>query len=141
MRAEIVVLLIPIIAITGGLIVGALAIINERRQAQLRSEERRLMIEKGMVPPPDPNTKHLREVTPMQVLLAIEACLKNGVRMVFLGIGLGLAYLLLSHHDAQNTGPGKLLPAIGVAALIVGLLGIGNLVYYALVRHRKPKID
>jgi hypothetical protein len=44
--------LIPIVSIVGGLGVGAVAIVTDHRRKQALLAERRLMIEKGMTPPP-----------------------------------------------------------------------------------------
>jgi hypothetical protein len=114
--------MIPLLATVLGLGVAFWAIYWDHRKKQLQYEERRLMIEKGLTPPPAfPNEQH----TP-------EECLRTGTIMVFLGIGLGLAHFVL-----QNAGqPGPLRWLCGVGAAVVGLYGIGNLVYYFIARNR-----
>ena len=87
------------------------------------------MIEKGMAPPPvlpEGEKREKRRWTP-------EDCLRYGTIMVFLGIGFGIASLLvLGWGDEPFNRP------LGVAGAIVGLLGLGNLVYYFIARGRKP---
>ena len=122
-------LLIPIIAIVLGLGVGAWAIYWEYQKAKLRHEERRLMIEKGLPLPPDQDAEK-KLVTP-------EDCLRRGVIMFFLGIGLGLAALVV--HSALPAAPPAWL--LGVGAAIVGLLGLGYLVYFFIARNRAPFDD
>lgn len=116
-------LLIPIIAIVMGIGLAAWAIYWDHQKKRLQHEERRMMIEKGMTPPPD-LAEERKLVTP-------EDCLRRGTIMFFLGIGLGIASLVVS-----DAGPPAWL--LGVPAAIVGLLGLGNLVYYFIARNREP---
>ena len=116
--------MIPILAIVLGIGVAFWATYWKHRTQRLQYEERQLMIEKGMTPPPVLPEREKRRWTP-------EDCLRYGTIMVFLGIGFGIASLLvLAWGDAP-------LP-LGVAGAIVGLLGLGNLVYYFIARGRKP---
>ena len=61
-----------------------------------------------------------------------DECFRTGTIMVFLGIGLGLAHLLL--QTAGQQGPLRWL--FGVGAAVGGLYGLGNLVYYFIARNR-----
>ena len=119
---------IPILAIILGIGVAFWAIYWEHRTSQLQYEERRLMIEKGMEPPPA-LLEHKKKVTP-------EDCLRRGTIMVFLGIGFGITYWVLRTSGA-DIPPDWLA---GGAAAIVGLLGLGNLTYYFISTRRKPNI-
>ena len=47
--------------------------------------------------------------------------------------GFGIAFLLV-----LASGRGPHAPELAVAGAIVGLLGLGNLVYYFIARGRKP---
>ena len=114
--------MIPILAIVLGIGVAFWAIYWKHRTQRLQYEERQLMIEKGMTPPPVLPEGEKRRWTP-------EDCLRYGTIMVFLGIGFGIASLV---WVSQNP------PLLGVAGAIVGLLGVGNLVYYFIARGRKP---
>ncbi len=131
------VLLIPIIALVMGIGVGAWAIYWDHQKTRLQHEERRMMIEKGMTPPPD--------LAAQRKLVTPEDCLRRGTIMFFLGIGLGIAsFVVLTLSDDADPlgrllGVRGLQPAwlLGVAAAIVGLLGLGNLVYYFIGRNRE----
>ncbi len=112
--------MIPILATVLGIGLAFWAIYWDYRKKRLQYEERRLMIEKGMTPPlvlPDEGTHH-----------ALEDCLRRGTIMLFLGIGIGIGYLLL-----QNSAR-----LFGLGGAIVGLTGLGNLVYYFIARNRHP---
>ncbi len=113
--------MIPILTIVMALGIGYWYLYWEHRTTQLQYEERRLMIEKGMEPPPVLLKK--KKDTP-------EDCLRRGVIMVFLGIGLVIATAVL--RASAGDGPPEWVA--GGAAAIVGLLGIGHLTYYFLRR-------
>jgi hypothetical protein len=115
-------LLIPIIAIAGGLSVGAWSIYMDYKTRQMQYAERKLMIEKGLTPPPVLPDGGKKRVT-------VEDCLRRGTILLFLGIGLGIGYWALLRLD---NGPDPWIAAVGGA--IVGLLGVGNLVYYFIAR-------
>ena len=56
--------------------------------------------------------------------------------MVFLGIGFGIAFVLeIVFGGGYLRGPAGVFGATGA---IVGLLGLGNLVYYFVARDQKP---
>jgi len=99
----------------------------DHQKKRLQYQERQLMIERGLTPPPDlPNAKKI--VTP-------EDCLRRGTILLFLGVGFGIGYVVLA--NASGDGPPAWLA--GVAGAIVGFLGLGNLVYYFLARNRRPE--
>jgi Domain of unknown function (DUF6249) len=85
------------------------------------------MIERGMTPPPV-LADQKSSTTP-------EDCLRRGLIMVFLGVGLAIAYVVVQSSTRQ--GPPDWLFA--AAAAIVGLLGLGNLVYYVTTRTRTAR--
>src|SRR5262245_996238 len=104
--------MIPILAIVLGMGVAFWAIYWDHRKKRLQYEERRLMIEKGMTPPlvvPDEGSS----ATP-------ETRLQRGVIMLFVGIGLGIAYFV--KHASTPQGPPDWL--FGAGAAIVGLWGV-----------------
>ena len=92
------------------------------RTKQLQSEERRLMIERGMMP----SEEGKKPVTP-------EASLRRGAIALCVGIGLGIGAVILRYWGDKDAPPTWLL---GVVAAIVGLVGVGNLLFYFLARDR-----
>lgn len=124
MRPEYIALMIPITAIVLGIGVAFWSIYWDHQKKRLQYQERQLMIERGLTPPPDlPNERKTR--TP-------EDCLRRGTILLFLGMGLGLGYFILGNRSPDE----ELVGLAGLAAAIVGFLGLGNLVYYFLARNR-----
>jgi hypothetical protein len=117
-------ILIPIIAIVMGIGIAFWAIYWDYRTKQMKYKERELMIEKGLTPPPMVSEKQPP---------TLEECLRRGIIMVFLGIGLGIGYVVL----LRSWGPPAWI--CGVGSAIVGLIGIGNLIYYAIAKKQKNK--
>ncbi|HTY64833.1 MAG TPA: DUF6249 domain-containing protein [Acidobacteriota bacterium] len=115
-------IMIPIVAIVMGIGVAFWAIYWDHRTKQMKYRERELMIEKGLTPPP---------LEPEKPRATLDECLQRGVIMIFLGIGLGIGYFVLLH----SWGPPAWI--CGVGAAIVELLGIGNIVYYAIAKKSK----
>jgi Domain of unknown function (DUF6249) len=124
MSPDIMALMVPNLAIVLGVGVAFWSIYWDHQKKRLQYEERRLMIERGLTPPPELPSKPKNATTP-------EDCLRRGTIMFFLGIGFAIAYFVV-----QWTGPARPAWLLGVAAAIVGLLGVGNLVYYAIARRR-----
>lgn len=96
------------------------------QKKRLQYQERQLMIEKGLTPPlvlPEEPKK----VTP-------EDCLRRGLVLLFLGVGFGVGYVVLSRPGVE--GPPAWIA--GVAGAIVGFLGLGYLTYYFIAR-RNPQ--
>jgi nitrogen fixation-related uncharacterized protein len=119
--------MIPIVAIVLGIGVAFWAIYWGHQTKRLQYEERRHMIEKGMVPPEIlPEDDEDKPATP-------EQSLRSGIIMTFLGIGLGLGYFVL-RNSFDDVPPWTL----GVASAIVGSIGIGNLVYFFLRKDHPP---
>jgi hypothetical protein len=109
--------LVPLVAIVMGVGMAFWSVYWDHQRKRLQYEERRLMIEKGMTPPPLPPDPPRR---------TLESSLRSGIILVFLGIGLGIAGLL-----TQANGLSRIL---AVAASVVLLLGVGNLVYYGVAK-------
>jgi hypothetical protein len=128
--------LIPVVSIVGGLAVGALAILTEHRRKQSLMEERRLMIEKGMTPPPLGGA--LLEHGPAAGSRhAIESSLRSGVITLFVGLGLFGAFLVLRYLVQGDTViPSHVVSLLGPAGVLVALIGVGHLVYFCIARGR-----
>ncbi len=129
---------IAIIAIVGGLSIPISAIYLDFRRRQLQFEERRAMIERGMTPPPledmdeDGANRRRFERDPA---LRREKALRDGIVCLFTGIGLALGAWALTVVPDSFIPPGVAGP-MSVGAAVVGLVGIGQLVYYAVSRPR-----
>jgi hypothetical protein len=96
-------------------------------EQQLRYEERRLRIEKGLDVPLDEK----KPQTP-------EDGLRRGTMMLFLGLGLGLAYFLVKDSGLRVYGDEQAwMFGLAVSSAVVGLFGLGHLVYYLLAKDRK----
>ena len=121
-------LMVPILMIVLGIGVAFWSIYWNHQKKRLQYDERRLMIERGMEPPPVLPDERKKKVTP-------EDCLQRGTIMLFLGIGLGIAYFVVL--GAAGDGPPPWL--FGAGGAIVGLLGVGNLTYYAIAKRRQSE--
>jgi hypothetical protein len=129
--------LIPVVAIVGGLVIGAIAIITEHRRKQALLEERRLMIEKGLTPPP--LGEHVLEPGgEAGTRSAIESSLRVGIITLFVGLGLIAFFLVIRFIvGAEFTViPGPVIALLGPAGALVSLIGIGNLVYFWVASRR-----
>jgi hypothetical protein len=94
-----------------------------RRQA-LEFEERRLMIERGLTP-----SAYVRKRTPV---FSHRLNLSMGMLLTFLGLGIGLAALTTAAPGGTG-GPEVDWNFFG-GGVIVGVLGIGQILYYYLGR-------
>jgi hypothetical protein len=117
-------LLIPISAIVLGIGVAFWSIYWDHQKKRLQYQERQLMIEKGLTPPPMISEKSKK--TP-------EDSLRRGIVQLFLGLGFTIGAVVLANFGEEQ----DLVWIAGVTAAIVGSLGLGNLVYYFIAR-RKP---
>ena len=99
------------------------AIYWEHQKKRLQYQERQLMIEKGLTPPPVLPDQPKRKITP-------EDTLRRGTVLLFLGVGFGVGYAVLSRPGVE--GPPAWLA--GFAGAIVGFLGLGYLSYYFMAR-------
>jgi hypothetical protein len=130
-------LLIPILAVVGGMGTGIVAMITEHRRKQALLEERRLMIEKGLTPPPL-NEQILDGGGQSGTPASIESSLKAGIITLFVGLGLIAAFLLLRYVVVEDFTaiPRPVLSLLGPAGALVSLIGIGNLVYFWVASRR-----
>jgi hypothetical protein len=119
-------MLIPIVAIIGGIGVGIAAILSSARVREARIRERIAMIEKGLVPPP--------EVDPAGFDRAMHRHERSGyggpkraqrrAGVVVMGVGFGLMFLISMAGGAvsEGIGVGGFLVILGLAFLINSLL-------------------
>jgi Domain of unknown function (DUF6249) len=113
---------IPLVALVLGIGIAFWSIYWDHQRRRLQYEERRLMIEKGIAPPP------MIEEGPKP----LDSSLRAGIILLFLGVGLVIAALF----PGIMTGARGLAGLVGVAAPIVLLLGVGNLVYYVVAKRK-----
>jgi Domain of unknown function (DUF6249) len=100
------------------------AIYWDHRKVRLQYQERQLMIEKGLTPPP---------VLPGRAKPTPEDCLRRGTVLLFLGVGFGAAAVVVFTAWPQEAEFGGVL---GVTGAIVGFLGLGYLLYYFIARRK-----
>ena len=129
--------LIPIVAVVGGLGVGVVAIVTEHRRKQAMLAERRLMIEKGMTPPPL-DQQLLSGDHAAGTRSDIEDSLRHGIILLFVGLGLFAAFLVLRYVVGMGGTPipGNFASLLGPAGALVALIGVGHLVYFRIARDR-----
>ena len=113
--------MIPIVAITGGLIVAAINSISRGRVRELEIRERIAMIERGMVPPPETDPRgferQMHVVEQVQHRHSGSRFRSGGI--IVMSVGFGLMLLIAS------TGP--VTEGIGVGGFLV-ILGLGMVV-------------
>jgi uncharacterized protein DUF6249 len=128
--------LIPIVSIIGGMSIAATAIVTAHRRKQALMDERRLMIEKGMTPPPL-DGQLLSDEWPAGRRSSIECSLRAGIKQAFVGIGLICAFLVVRYGVfSDSVVPRHVTSLLGPAGVIVLLIGVGNLVYYWIASRR-----
>jgi len=138
MHGRELVFLIPVVAIAGGLTIAAIAILTEHRRKLALLAERRLMIEKGITPPPM-SGELLSDEHPAGTRDAVEGSLRSGIKLVFVGLGLIAAFLVSRYLVFADTViPRPVISLLGPAGVLVLLIGAGNLAYYWIARRRVP---
>jgi hypothetical protein len=133
---------IAILLVVAAALVISWAVYWDYRKKLLEREERRMMIEKGLTPPPIfagnwPQVKqHEQQLRYEERRLMIEKgmelpqtqpltrqdYLRRGI-LFFLGIGLEAGYFVVEIPDTEAQ------EFLGVAGLAVGLLGLGYIIY------------
>ena len=120
---------IPLVAIVLGIGIAFWRLYLDHQQRKLQYEERRLMIERGLTPPPLPTAPPRR---------SLESSLRNGIVLVSLGLGFAVAYVIRQGGNlSAATGASS---GFAIAAPILFLLGVGYLVYYAIARKQARSV-
>lgn len=101
-----VLVLIPALIVTGGVLIIMWGIRHATRLAELQHQERLAMIERGMTPPDDAGRDRLQRSYGFKMSFGI----------MLSGLGLGLAMLIAFAGGAIDIGVG-----VGGAVLMVGL--------------------
>ncbi|MEO6186100.1 MAG: DUF6249 domain-containing protein [Steroidobacteraceae bacterium] len=99
-------------------------------------EERRLMIEKGMTPPPLGNLVNSERAAGSREV--VESSLRNGIILVFVVLGLLAAFAMLRYVVGTDGTliPDRIAALLGPAGALVTLIGVGHLVYFRIARGR-----
>jgi hypothetical protein len=108
---ETIALSIPILAVTGGVLIAITAIIVSGRKKEQEHRERLLMMEKGIIPPPAPPEVERPKYSSRRA---------NG--LVMIGIGLALTIAMVAENGADDGLWGLIPLFIGVGLLIAGTL-------------------
>jgi len=106
-------ILIPIVA----LLIPIFAFYFAFKREQIRRKERMLAIEKGVELPPEPVRPVKQPLKPMDYL-------RRGLLAIAVGIGLWVGSIFM--HGIEEGG------WIGMGGLIVLLVGVALLIYYAI---------
>lgn len=154
-----------VIVLTAAVAIIAWAIYWDYRKKRMEHEERRLMIEKGMEPPPMPpprlsgwpgvkqsedQLKYAErrlliekglEVPPLVKPLMPEDNLRRGLTAVCLGIGFAAGYLILKLSGLSFSNDKDWLAGFSVLSPVVTLFGLANLVHYQMTKNRRRKDD
>ncbi len=127
------VLMIPIVAILGGITVAIVGTIAKARVRELEIKERIAMIENGLVPPPEVDPQRFdRAMDRIELLRAANARSASGTvaggrhrraGVTLMGVGFGLMVLIGFAGDAPEAaiGVGGFLVVMGLAFFINSL--------------------
>jgi len=124
-------MLIPIIAIVGGITVAIVGMVHKARLRELEIKERIAMIERGMVPAPESDPRGFdRAITRLEQVQRIRDIQGNAsarhrrAGITLMGVGFGLMVLIsLAGNETPSTaiGVGGFLVVIGLAFFINAL--------------------
>jgi hypothetical protein len=123
-------MLIPIVAILGGIAIVIVSMMNKSRLRELEIRERIAMIERGMVPAPEADPRgfdraitRLEQVQRVQQLNGGTAARHRRAGITLMGVGFGLMVLISFAGESPSTafGVGGFLVVIGLAFFINAL--------------------
>jgi len=123
------ILLLPILALVGGLIIGAMALHHRAKLRELAYRERIAMIERGLVPPPETDPAGFDRA--LGDMVAAGAPGERAMRhrtagVAFLAIGVGL--MMIISFAGENPGAGI---GVGGAIMVIGAAGLVNSYFIA----------
>lgn len=117
----IVAMLVPIVAIVGGIAVAIASILAKEKTRQLEIRERIAMIEKGLVPPPEVDPRGFDramgrlEHRPGQARARHR---RGGIMLIGVGFGLMLLIGVAGDNVGAAIGVGGFLVVLGLALLL-----------------------
>ena len=122
------ILLLPILALVGGLVIGAMALQHRAKLRELADRERIAMIERGLVPPPETDPAGFSRAVgdgggrfDVPTAPGERAMRHRTAGVAFLAIGLGL--LMIISFAGENPGAGI---GVGGAIMVIGAAGLAN---------------
>lgn len=120
--SDVLVMLIPIVAIAGFFLVVAVWIASRTRVRELEIRQRIAMIEKGLMPPPEVDPGRFERALQVHDVLSRRVPSRHrSVGITLVGIGLGLMVLISIAGEDPSSGIG-----VGGAIVILGLAFFAN---------------
>lgn len=125
-------LLIPVVAIVGGLIIAALGLHHRAKLRELAYRERIAMIEKGLVPPPETDPSRFEramegwDCAPADPAVTAQRHRAAGVITVGAGLGVMLLLYFVTGQERLAFGVGGATIVLGLAFLVTSLLYRGG---------------
>jgi hypothetical protein len=123
-------MLIPIVAILGGVAIVIVSMMNKSRLRELEIRERIAMIERGMVPAPEADPRgfdraitRLEQVQRIQQIQGSAGARHRRAGITLMGVGFGLMVLISFAGENPSTafGVGGFLVVIGLAFFVNAL--------------------
>lgn len=118
--------MIPIVAIVGGLVIAALSMHHRNRLRELQYRERIAMIERGLVPPPEVSPKAFEDAfgprLERRFARRMERRRSAGITMVAVGVGLMVMMYIQTGGSRSAIGAGAFVAIIGIAFIITAAL-------------------
>lgn len=127
--------IIPVVAIIAWAAIVMYRMHVAGRMREQAHRERLAMIEKGLVPPAEGDSKHLDAMMdwhPSTVLGSSQAAHSRRTGITLIGIGVGLSLMLYVLGTGRVSGAGVLLVALGIAFLV-------NAIFETRSERRDPK--
>lgn len=116
-------MMIPIVAILGGILVVIVGMMNKARLRELEIKERIAMIERGMVPAPEADPRgfdraitRLEQVQRVRQLQGYGASRHRRAGITLMGVGFGMMVLMTFTGEGPSTGLG-----VGGFLVVMGL--------------------
>jgi hypothetical protein len=109
--------LIPVAVLVGIFTLAALGVVRSTRLREAMMRERLMMIEKGLVPPPELDPVNLEGGRPVSQAVARRRFMGSGIILVSIGLGVGVIIGVAAQAPDIAIGVGG-----GVAILGLGLI-------------------
>lgn len=118
--SDLYILLLPALAMVGGIIIVLFAMTHQARKGELAHRERMALIERGLMPSPDQDPERFEALTQGRAVGARPSrAFSAGI--VVIGLGLGLILLIGVAGEAPSAGLG-----VGGAIVVLGAAFVAN---------------